>query len=102
MPVHGDEAAVGDGDAMSVAGELGQLGLRATEGAFGIDDPVGPAQRHHTYRYLSGVLLMRRETTYPSTIDRRAIGTWLCHRTMSHPTASGATAAVRLVDQADP
>jgi hypothetical protein len=45
VPIHGDEAAVGDGDAVGVAGEIGQHGLRATEGALGIDDPVGPAQR---------------------------------------------------------
>ncbi|MNL34794.1 hypothetical protein D3C87_1567850 [compost metagenome] len=45
MPIHGDEAAVGDGDAMGIAGEIGQDSLGATEGPLGVDDPVGPAQR---------------------------------------------------------
>jgi hypothetical protein len=40
---HGDEAAVGDGDAMGVAAEIGQHLLGAAEGRFGVDHPVDPA-----------------------------------------------------------
>src|SRR5271157_4619983 len=40
-----DQAAVGDGDAMRVAREIGQDLLGAGEGFFGIDDPFGLAQR---------------------------------------------------------
>ena len=36
-----DQAAVGDGDAMRVAREIGQDLLGAGEGFFGIDDPFG-------------------------------------------------------------
>ena len=42
---HGDEAAVGDGDAMGVATEIGQHLLGAAEGRLGVDHPVDPAQR---------------------------------------------------------
>ena len=45
-----EEAAVRDGDAVGVAGEIGQHGLRSAEGALGIDDPVGPAQRREDRR----------------------------------------------------
>jgi len=43
--VHGDEAAVGDGGAVGVAGEIGEDGGRAAEGRLGEDDPLDPAQR---------------------------------------------------------
>jgi len=35
----GDEAVVGDGDAVNVAGEIAQDMMGAAEGWFGIDDP---------------------------------------------------------------
>src|SRR5262245_42547458 len=38
--VGGDQAAVGDGDAMSVAGKVGQHLLWPSEGTLGIDEPV--------------------------------------------------------------
>ena len=37
---HGDEPAVGDGDAVSVAPEIGEDLLGPAEGAFGVDHPV--------------------------------------------------------------
>jgi len=36
----GDETMVGDGDAMSVAGEIAEEMMGTAEGWFGIDDPV--------------------------------------------------------------
>jgi len=36
----GDQAMVGDGDAMSVAGEIAEDMMRTPERGFGIDDPV--------------------------------------------------------------
>ena len=36
----GDQAMVGDSDAMSVAGEIAEDMMRAPERGFGIDDPV--------------------------------------------------------------
>jgi hypothetical protein len=36
----GDQAMVGDGDAMSVAGEIAEDMMRAAERGFGIDDPI--------------------------------------------------------------
>ncbi len=43
--VHGDQTAIGDGDAMGVAGEIGQHGLGPGEGALAIDDPFHAPQR---------------------------------------------------------
>ena len=43
--VEGDEAAVGDGDPVGVAGEIGEHRLRPAERALGVDDPLGFAQR---------------------------------------------------------
>ena len=40
-----DQSAVGDGDAVGIARQIGQHGLRPTERALGIDDPLGPTQR---------------------------------------------------------
>ena len=40
--VAGDEATIGDGDAMGVAAEIGEHLRRPAEGLFGIDDPVHP------------------------------------------------------------
>jgi hypothetical protein len=40
MVGEGDQAMVGDGDAMSVAGEIAEDMMRAAERGFGIDDPV--------------------------------------------------------------
>ena len=42
--VDGDEAAVGDGDAMSVTRHVAQHLLGATERLLGVDDPIGVAQ----------------------------------------------------------
>src|SRR5260370_11973199 len=43
-----DQPAVGDGDAMGVAGEIGQHGLGPAERSLGIDDPFGLAERIDT------------------------------------------------------
>ena len=43
--VAGDQPAVGDGDAMGIARQIGQHGLWPTERALGIDHPFGSAQR---------------------------------------------------------
>ena len=45
MVGEGDEAMVGDGDAMSVAGEIAEDMMGTAEGWFGIDDPVLTEQR---------------------------------------------------------
>ena len=37
--IAGQQAAVGDGDAVGVARQIGQHGLGATEGAFAVDHP---------------------------------------------------------------
>jgi Phage integrase family len=41
----GDEPAIGDGDAVGVARQIGQHGLRSTERMLGIDHPIALAQR---------------------------------------------------------
>jgi hypothetical protein len=46
--INGDDAAVGDGDAMSIAAKIGEHLFRATEGRLGIDDLVGPARVRET------------------------------------------------------
>ena len=43
-----DQPAVGDGDAMGVARQIGQNGRGTTEWSLGIDDPFGLAQRRET------------------------------------------------------
>ena len=40
IPVEADEAMVGDGDAMGIAGEIVKHVLGSAEGRLGIDDPV--------------------------------------------------------------
>lgn len=45
-----DQAMVGDGDAVRVPAEIGQHGFGSAEGRFGIDDPVGFAQRREMGR----------------------------------------------------
>ena len=45
VAVEGDQATVGDGDAVGVAGEIGQHRLGFAERAFSIDDPFDFAQR---------------------------------------------------------
>src|SRR5215470_2838945 len=52
LPLEGDallvesnQSAVGDGDAVGVARQIGQHGLRSTEWLFGVDDPFDLAQR---------------------------------------------------------
>ena len=40
-----DEPAVGDGDAVGVARQIGQHRLGSAEGSLGVDDPLGLAQR---------------------------------------------------------
>ena len=44
-PVRGDQAAVGDGDAMRVAREVRENGFGSAEGLFGIDHPFRSAER---------------------------------------------------------
>ncbi len=43
--VERDEPGVRDRDAVGVAGEIGEHGLRSGEGPLGVDDPLGAAQR---------------------------------------------------------
>ena len=43
--VVGDETAVGDGDAMGIAGEISEHRFRAGERSFGINDPLDVTQR---------------------------------------------------------
>jgi hypothetical protein len=43
--VERDEATVRDGDAMGVAGEIGEDGLRSGERPLGVDHPLAAAQR---------------------------------------------------------
>ena len=43
--VAGDQPAVGDGDTVGIARQIGQHGLWPAERALGIDDPFGSAQR---------------------------------------------------------
>jgi len=38
--VEGDQTAVGDGDAVGVAAEIGEHRLRPGEGSLGIDNPI--------------------------------------------------------------
>jgi hypothetical protein len=48
--VEGDQAAVGDGDAVGVAAEIGEHRLRPGERLLGIDDPLDFAQRRQLGR----------------------------------------------------
>ena len=41
--VEGDQPAVGNGDAVGIARQIGQHGLWSAERALGIDDPFGSA-----------------------------------------------------------
>src|SRR4030095_9388916 len=43
--VEGDQAAVGDGNAVGVTRQIGEYGLRSTEWPFGVNDPFDLAQR---------------------------------------------------------
>jgi hypothetical protein len=38
-------SAISRDDAMGVAGEIGENGLRSGEGSLGVDEPIGAAQR---------------------------------------------------------
>ena len=46
----GKQAAVGDGDAVGIARQIGQHGLGAAEGAFAVDHPFDPARRRQIFR----------------------------------------------------
>src|SRR5215216_1731784 len=48
--VEGDQAAIGDGDAVGVAAEIGEHRLWPGEGSLGIDDPLDLAQRRQIRR----------------------------------------------------
>ena len=48
--IAGDQPAVGDGDAMGIALQIGQHGLWPAERALGIDHPFGSAQRRQIRR----------------------------------------------------
>ena len=50
VAVERDQPAVGDGDAVGVAREIGQHGLGPAERALGVDDPFGFAQRRQIRR----------------------------------------------------
>ena len=43
--VERDQSAVGDGDAVGVARQVGQHGLGSGEGRLGVDEPVLPSKR---------------------------------------------------------
>src|SRR5258708_1500966 len=45
VAVEGDQAAVGDSDAVGVARQIGEHRLWPAERTLGVDDPFGPAQR---------------------------------------------------------
>ena len=53
--VAGDEPAIGDGDPMSVAAEIGQHLSRSAEGLLGVDDPVDPPQGDEMAREPVGI-----------------------------------------------
>src|ERR1700731_2055528 len=44
------QAAVGDGDAVGIARQIGQHGLGAAEGAFAVDHPFDPARWRQIFR----------------------------------------------------
>ena len=48
--IEGDQAAVGDGNAVGIARQIGQHRLGATERPLGVDDPFGLAQRREISR----------------------------------------------------
>ena len=48
--VAGDQSAVGDGDAVGIARQIGQHGLGSAEWALCVDDPLGLAQRREISR----------------------------------------------------
>ena len=56
--VERDEPGVGDRDAMGVAREIGEHGLRSGEGPLGVDDPFGAAQRRE--RGVEGAVVCER------------------------------------------
>jgi hypothetical protein len=58
-----DQPAVGDGDAMGVARQIGQNGLGSAEGSLGIDDPFDPAQRRQKRRAFAP-----RPSSFPNAI----------------------------------
>jgi hypothetical protein len=53
--VGADQAAIGDGDAVGVAAEIGEHGLGAAEGGLGVDHPLGLAERGEVCREGSGI-----------------------------------------------
>src|ERR1700680_4177953 len=54
--IGGDEPAIGDGDPMGVARQIGQHGPRSAERTFGIDHPIDLAQRCQIRLEGSGVI----------------------------------------------
>ena len=42
--IEGDDAGIGDGDAVGIAGEIGEHGIGTGEGTLGIDNPLHAAQ----------------------------------------------------------
>jgi hypothetical protein len=48
--VAGKQAAVGDGDAVGIARQIGQHSLRAAEGTFAVDHPFDPARWRQIFR----------------------------------------------------
>ena len=66
-----DQPAVGDGNPMGIAGEVGKYGVRSGEGAFGIDDPVDLAQRLQPItegRRLGKCLMLTKELQFTCTV----------------------------------
>ena len=66
--VGGDQPAIGDGDAVGVARQVGEHGLRPGERLLGVDHPLGLAQRREEGREGSrlgehGVVAEEREAS---------------------------------------
>ena len=72
--VEPDEPGIGDRDAVGVAREIGERGFRPGEGSFGVDDPLGAAQRRErgVESALVGELGVRspKKTRRPASLKR--------------------------------
>ena len=56
LAIERDEAGIGDGDAMSVAGEIGEHLIWAGEGPLGIDKPIHAAERLEEFPEGAGIV----------------------------------------------
>ena len=58
--IEGDDAGIGDGDAVGIAGEIGEHGIGAGEGTLGIDNPCdrkssGEENEHDVLKPLTAI-----------------------------------------------